>query len=242
MTPTSYAVQFAKTPEQVLAAQRLRHLCFAGDEVGLDQDDFDQACHHVLIFDQTTDQLVCTFRFMYLPSTDRIQETYSAQFYELSNLNDIKGPVLEMGRFCIHPSVNDPTILRLAWSVVTKFVDEEGVEFLFGCSSFHGTDIDTYEHAFALLKERHLAPKRRLPRIKAPRVFEFARKLRLKKPDLRLANKGLPPLLRTYLTMGGWVSDHAVVDDQLNTLHVFTGVEINLIPETRKRLLRAAVV
>jgi hypothetical protein len=45
--------------------------------------------------------------------------------------------------------------------------------------------------------------------------------------------------LRTYLLMGGWVSDHAVVDNDLNTLHVFTGLEIKGIPASRKRLLRA---
>ncbi len=49
----------------------------------------------------------------------------------------------------------------------------------------------------------------------------------------------MPPLLRTYLLMGGWVSDHAVVDSHMNTLHVFTGLEINAIPPARKRLLRA---
>ena len=48
----------------------------------------------------------------------------------------------------------------------------------------------------------------------------------------------MPPLLRTYLLMGGWVSDHAVVDRHMNTLHVFTGLEINAIPPARKRLLR----
>jgi putative hemolysin len=51
----------------------------------------------------------------------------------------------------------------------------------------------------------------------------------------------MPPLLRTYLMMGGWVSDHAVVDRQMNTLHVFTGLEIGAIPAARKRLLRALV-
>ena len=49
----------------------------------------------------------------------------------------------------------------------------------------------------------------------------------------------MPALLRTYLGMGGWVSDHAVIDRTLNTLHVFTGVEISAIPKSRARLLRA---
>ncbi len=49
----------------------------------------------------------------------------------------------------------------------------------------------------------------------------------------------MPPLLRSYLAMGGRVSDHAVIDAQMNTLHVFTGLEIAVIPPRRKRLLRA---
>ncbi len=110
---------------------------------------------------------------------------------------------------------------------------------LFGCSSFKGTDAEEYADAFAMLKDRHLAPRRWLPRVKAPSVFRFAQKLRLRKPDAKRAMLGMPPLLRTYLLMGGWVSDHAVVDNHMNTLHVFTGLEIAAIPATRKRLLRA---
>ena len=57
---------------------------------------------------------------------------------------------------------------------------------------------------------------------------------------MRRAMAQMPPLLRSYLMMGGWVSDHAVVDRQLNTLHVFTGLEIKAIPPARARLLRSA--
>jgi putative hemolysin len=51
----------------------------------------------------------------------------------------------------------------------------------------------------------------------------------------------MPPLLRSYLAMGGWVSDHAVVDRDLGTLHVFTGLEIGAIPAARARQLRAVL-
>ena len=74
--------------------------------------------------------------------------------------------------------------------------------------------------------------------MKAPHVFQFAARLR-RKPDFKKANLRMPPLLKTYLMMGGWVSDHAVVDQQMNTLHVFTGLEVGAIPPARKRLLRA---
>jgi len=148
--------------------------------------------------------------------------------------------MIEMGRFCIHPAYRDPSILRLAWGAMSRFVDREGVELLFGCSSFHGVDAGAYMDAFALLKERHLAPKRWLPRVKAPKVFRFARKLGLRRPDMKLGLRRMPPLLRSYLVMGGWVSDHAVIDNELNTLHVFTGIEIRWVPPGRARLLRRA--
>ena len=82
--------------------------------------------------------------------------------------------------------------------------------------------------------------KRWLPRVKAPDVFRYAARLR-RKPDTKKAMLRMPPLLRTYLIMGGWVSDHAVLDRQMNTLHVFTGLEIGAIPDSRKRLLRAVI-
>ena len=95
------------------------------------------------------------------------------------------------------------------------------------------------EIGFAMLRDRHVAPRRWLPRVKAPEVFRFARLIG--RPDPRRAMAAMPPLLRTYLMMGGWVSDHAVVDAQMDTLHVFTGLEIRAIPPGRAKLLRGTL-
>ena len=242
-----YRARFAETPADIEAAQRLRYLAFiegrgaaaGGDRAeGLDRDAFDETCAHVLVEETRGGRLVCCFRLLHLNRGTEIGRSYSAQYYELSALRDFDGPMVEMGRFCIHPEVRDPDVLRVAWGAMTRYVDEEGVEMLFGCSSFEGTEAEAYMDAFALLRDRHLAPKRWLPRVKAPSVFRFGRKLGLRKPDLKLAMKKMPPLLRTYLLMGGWVSDHAVVDRDLNTLHVFTGLEIRRIPPARAKLLR----
>lgn len=238
-----YEARFAGSEADVVAAQSLRYLAFiagtnaAPREDGRDADAFDDLCRHVLVEEVRTRRLVCCFRLLPLQGGTEIGRSYSAQHYELTALSAFEGRMVEMGRFCIHPEAKDPDILRVAWGAMTRFVDEEGVEMLFGCSSFHGTDAQGYLDAFAMLKERHLAPKRWLPRVKAPDVFRFARRLR-RKPDAKRAMLTMPPLLRTYLVMGGWVSDHAVVDRDLNTLHVFTGLEIRAIPPARARLLR----
>ncbi|RMC37770.1 GNAT family N-acetyltransferase [Paracoccus alkanivorans] len=240
-----YQARLADTSEDIRAAQRLRWLCFVArngtgeDDDQVDSDRLDAECHHMLVEDVTTGQLLCCFRFLPLSGGSEIARSYSAQFYNLAALESFDGPMVEMGRFCIHPEARDPNILRIAWAAMTRFVDEAGIEMLFGCSSFVGTEPEEHAEAFAMLKEHHLAPRRWLPRVKAPKVFRFARALRLRKPNPKQAMAAMPPLLRSYLAMGGWVSDHAVVDPALRTMHVFTGVEIRAIPAARKRLLRA---
>ncbi len=233
-----YTARRAETPGDLRACQSLRARAF-GLSADFEEDRFDAACTHILIEETSTGRLVCCYRMLTLTAQD-IQGCYSAQFYELSALQAYEGPMVELGRFCMDPQCTDPDILRLAWAVMTEFVDAHNVQLLFGCSSFSGIETAHYLDAFAMLKARHLAPKRWLPRIKAPDVFRFAARLR-RRPDLTKAMRVMPPLLRTYLAMGGWVSDHAVVDRQMNTLHVFTGVEIAAIPVARQRLLRALV-
>ncbi len=245
-----YRVRLAQTPAEVEAAQRLRHLTFIAGRgaavggpraEGLDADDLDAACDHMLIEDRRTGQLACCFRMLPLSNGSEIARTYSARYYDLSALAEYPLPMVEMGRFCVHPDHRgDPDVIRAAWGAMTRWVEDNRVGMLFGCSSFQGIDAEAYHDAFALLKERHLAPKRWLPRVKAPKVFRFASLLRMTRPDLKLAQARMPPLLRAYLVMGGWVSDHAVIDNDLNTLHVFTGVEIARVPAARARLLRGA--
>ncbi|MEM9724246.1 MAG: GNAT family N-acyltransferase [Pseudomonadota bacterium] len=204
----------------------------------IDADAFDAACDHVLIEDRRSGQLVCCFRLLPLESGRDIERTYSAQYYELSSLTDYPGKIVEMGRFCIDPEHRNADVLRVAWVAMTHYVDERGFELLCGCSSFEGNDSDVYADAFALLRERHLAPTRWLPRVKAPKVFRFAKQLRLKRSDPVKAMRLMPPLLRGYLSLGGWVSDHAVIDQDLNTLHVFTGLEVKRVPERKVKFLR----
>ena len=230
-----YAVRLARDAADVALAQELRARCFRTGGAR-DVDVFDDRCTHFLVFDERMGKLVGGFRI--LPLTGgQIRESYSAQYYDLEPLTAFEGQMVEMGRFCIAPDVRDPDVLRAAWAAMTAYVDGHDVRMLFGCSSFPGTRAEAYLDAFAVLRARHLAPKQWLPRVKAPDVFRFAARLR-RKPDTAAAMARMPPLLRTYLTMGGWVSDHAVVDRHLDTIHVFTGVEIAAIPPARQRLLR----
>ncbi|XDA99572.1 GNAT family N-acyltransferase [Sulfitobacter sp. LCG007] len=231
-----YGARLARDTGDVDRAQALRARRF-GTQTDRDCDDLDARCDHVLIEERATGALAGCFRVLYL-SRNRIGSSYSARFYGLGRLGDFAGPMLEIGRFCLDPAWRDADILRVAWAAITCLVDRGRVTLLMGCSSFSGTDPKPYRHCFALLRARYLAPSRWQPEIAAPEIHPYARDI-ADPPDLKLALRQMPPLLRSYIAMGGWVSDHAVIDREMNTLHVFTGVEIAAIPLARRRLLRA---
>jgi len=239
-----YRVRLAEHGDDVRSAQALRHLTFIDDtgaaprETSLDSDEYDAKCDHVLIEETKTGDLVCCFRLLPMENGTEIDSSYSAQFYDLDALSTFPDRVVEMGRFCVHPDHRKGEVLRTAWSAMTRYVDARQIKLLIGCSSFQGVDAETYRDVFALLKDNHLAPTQWLPRPKAANIFEFARKLSLRRSDKMQGMRLMPPLLRGYLSMGGWVSDHAVIDHDMNTLHVFTGLEISRVPERISKALR----
>jgi L-ornithine Nalpha-acyltransferase len=238
MSKGRYDVVTAQSPRDIQSAQALRALAF-GLNTPLDRDPFDASQRHILVRERSGGRLVCCFRIGVFEGAD-ITGSYAAQYYGLDRLAGFDGKMMELGRFCVHPDAADPDIVRIAWAALTEFVDSQGIKLLFGCTSFKGIDPDAFLGSFALLARCHLAPRAWYPAEGADEVLRFADQTG-DSVDRKEAMQQMPPLLRTYLLMGGWVSDHAVVDRQMNTMHVFTGLEIDAIPENRKRLLRGLV-
>ena len=223
--------RLAEGPQDIARAQRLRQLCFRGEGPGLDADSHDAACQHMLV-ENAEGVLLSCYRLQVIGTAAGMDHSYSAQFYDLAPLSALPAPMIELGRFCIAPGAADPDIPRLAWAAMTRIVDDSGAGLLFGCSSFRGARPGDHAAALAALAG-HVAPPQHRPGRRAAETVE------LPAAAGRMNPGALPPLLRTYLAMGGWVSDHAVIDRDLDTLHVFTGVEIAAIPPARARALRA---
>lgn len=228
LTRGRYSVRLGESARDVLAAQALRHLAFHGRE-GLDQDAFDARCQHLLVQDAQGTLVACC-RLQVFGAQDDLQASYSAQSYDLSLLARYEGSKLELGRFCLKPGMKDPNILRLIWGALTVILDSQGVTLLFGCTSFLGADPALHALALAALIP-FVAPARFAP---IPRALE-----RVPFPAGQGDPLGLPPLLRSYLAMGAWVSDHAVIDRAMNTLHVLTALPVAQVPPARARALRA---
>ncbi|WP_386681584.1 GNAT family N-acetyltransferase [Loktanella sp. R86503] len=224
-------VRLARTPDDLAACQALRHACFFAAR-GVDADAYDALCRHVMIGGD--DGLVGTCRVMVLPDGAALGASYTASAYDLTPLAGYGRPVIEVGRFCAAPGAS-ADVLRLAWGALTGIVDAEGAGLLIGCSSFPGAVPERHAEALALLGKYHRGPAAQLPRVKAAQTLPLTGPV----PDRRAALSGLPPLLRSYLNLGGWVGDHAVVDPVMDTVHVFTALSVDAVPAARARALRA---
>jgi L-ornithine Nalpha-acyltransferase len=238
-----YTARLADGAADVMAAKTLRYQCFvkgrpADHGQGIDTDHFDDNCLHMLVEEAGSGQLACTYRLLPLRGGYEIHRSYAAQSYDLKRLSTYPEPMLELGRFCIAAGrAADADLLRVAWGAMARIVDAQGVGLLFGCSSFIGADPARHHDALQALARRHLPPPAIAPLKRHSETVPYAANLTDFDPRAALAQT--PALLRTYLMMGGWVSDHAVIDHALDTLHVFTGLPIAAIPPTRARVLRA---
>ena len=226
-----YRVRMAEGAQDIAACQALRHACFYG-RVGLDVDAFDLDRSHVMVMDG--DALAGTCRVKCYHSGADICDSYAAQRYDLSQLFAYDASLMEVGRFCVAPGIAEADVLRLTWGALAQMVDQANVGLIFGCASFSGVDPSVYDAAFSHLAARYLAPAQWAPARRAEEVVPL-----VVRGEKTQALQQLPTLLRSYLSRGGWVSDHAVVDRDLGTLHVFTGLEVARIPARRAAALRA---
>ena len=234
ITRGPYTARLLDGGDDLTEAQALRHLAFRrglGLAVGSsrDHDHYDALCHHLLV-SEAGGTLVACCRLQEFAHGADLSASYSAQFYDLARLSGFAGPRMELGRFCLHPGWSDPDILRLTLGALTSIVDKRGVTLLFGCSSFSGADPAPHMAALAALRP-YIAPPAYAPGPRAPE--------RLALPQGGGSVAGMPTLLRSYLAMGAWVSDHAVIDHEMDTLHVFTGLSTAAVPPARARTLRA---
>ncbi len=240
----SLEVRLAESQEDIQAAQALRYRVFYTEMSAIpspemaalrrDFDVFDQHCDHLLVIDHArgtgSDSVVGTYRLMRRSMADRAGQFYSSDEYDLSRLLAYPGELLELGRSCVDAAYrNRPTMQRL-WQGIAAYVFQHQVALMFGCASIPGTDPRALANQLSYLYVKHLAPPDLRPTAVPDRYID----MNLCEPDAietRRALAELPPLIKGYLRLGGFVGDGAVVDFQFNTTDVCVVVKTDLVTE-----------
>ena len=221
-----YRIEHGQSEANRLKAQKFRQKIFRDSEDGLDEDKYDLISDHCLIFDKkNNDKLVLVFRSRTFSSMEDILYSYPAKYYDLTNLSTLRLRPMEIGRLCVDQHSSDPFLLLFAFKYLRSIVSSRKVDFIFGCTSFVGADNPKHLAGLNSLEKNQIANSKFPIKKKSTRVLNIKKNL-IGARESENARNFLPPLLRFYLSLGGRVSDHAVIDKDLDTLHVFTYVDL----------------
>ncbi|MDP9109258.1 MAG: GNAT family N-acetyltransferase [Pseudomonadota bacterium] len=214
-------LSLATTPEEVREVQRLRYKVFIEtmglsslqNPEGLDRDEFDAYCDHLIVRDARSLKVVGTYRVMSPHAARKMGQYYSEQEFDLSRLDNLRPRIAEAGRACIHPDYRSGGVIMLLWAGLAAFMKREQCEYLIGCASISladgGHNAAALYHA---LSENNLAPVdyRVTPHLPFP-------------IDARESGHTpvTPPLLKGYLRSGAWVCGEPAWDPDFHSADLF---------------------
>jgi putative hemolysin len=237
-------VRVAASAAEVDAVQALRYRVFyqemgaqadaATIATGRDRDAFDAVADHLLVVDHAigpgAEGIVGTYRLIQREAANKLGRFYSADEYDITPIEGFPGRILELGRSCVDAAYRSRVAMQLLWRGIAAYVFHYQIDLMFGCASLHGTDPDALAPELTYLYYNHLAPPAVRPRA-LPHRYVDMRRLTPNLLDAKREQAQLPPLIKGYLRLGGFVGDGAVIDRQFNTTDVAVVVKTDLVTD-----------
>ncbi len=237
-------VRLAAGAAEIDAVQALRYRVFyqemgarADDATAAaqrDRDIYDTVADHLLVVDHGLGggpaNVVGTYRLIQRDSARRIGRFYTADEYDIACIEAHAGKILELGRSCVDAGYRNRSVMQLLLRGIAAYVFQHQIDLMFGCASLPGTDPDALALELAYLRHHHLAPPAIRPRAVPHRYTDMGR-LHPDDINVREAIYRLPPLIKGYLRLGGFVGDGAVIDAQFNTTDVAIVVQTDLVTD-----------
>lgn len=235
-------VRLANSSTEVDWAQALRYRVFYEEMSAVptpemaararDFDIYDPLCDHLLVIDHANgdgpESVVGTYRLIRRSAAALAGRFYSSDEYDISPLVALDGEILELGRSCVDANYRTRGSMQLLWRGIAAYVARHDIQVMFGCASLPGVDIEALAEPLSYLHHYHLAPEKLRPVALQERHLSMNR-LPADQIDAKRALSVLPPLIKGYLRLGGYVGDGAVIDPQFNTTDVCIIVKTELI-------------
>jgi putative hemolysin len=226
-------LRLAENEDEIRAAQALRYRIFYEEmsaeptaemsRLRRDFDSFDDYCDHLLVIDRALPagprRVVGTYRLLRRAMAEKRGQFYSVDEYDIRQILAFPGEILELGRSCIEPAYRQRSIMQLMWRGIADYVMYHEIGLMFGCASLAGVDPKAHALALSYLYHHHLAPANLRPRA-LPSRYVAMNMMPRDQVDARAALGQLPPLIKGYLRLGGFVGDGAVIDNQFHTTDV----------------------
>jgi putative hemolysin len=196
---------------------------------GLDRDRFDESCHHLMLIEAASGDVVGTYRLQTAEQARAGAGLYCAGEFELAGLDSIVERGVELGRACIAREHRHGSALFALWRGLAAVLAWSRKRFLFGCCSL--TSQDPREGlALARWLEREGHVHARLRAVPHPALACVAAE------DGVEPAVALPKLFGTYLRYGAKVVSLPALDREFKTIDWLVVLDARALPLRMWRL------
>ena len=207
-------------------------------ETGLDTDHFDLFCEHLVVEDKAADEksahrIVGTYRMQSGMTAARNLGYYSAQEFDLSPYEALRGEVLELGRASIDRDHRTPEVLTLLWRGIAQYATDMQLRYLIGCSSLNSADPREGWQMYRQLKNYRVAEE-----LATSPTEAFACPGEEMEEGSEAEAAKVPKLLKTYLAIGARICGAPAWDREFGTIDFLTLLDLRTISSSaRNRFL-----
>jgi len=215
-------LRLADSPKDLQRVQKLRFNVFglemgaqlASASQGIDCDEYDALCDHLMVEDRASGKVVGTYRMLSPSAAARAPSLYSEHEFNLGRLEHLRPNLIEIGRSCVHKDFRSGAVITLLWAGLADYVHKHGCSYLAGCASVSLADgghqaVSLYRQ----LEASHLSPAdwRVFPLLPLPldRIVDDA------------APAPMPALIKGYLRAGAYVCGEPAWDPDFNCADFF---------------------
>lgn len=226
-----FVIKTVTTMEELKEALALRFEVFHKEMIGkttpwgLDVDEFDFDCDHLIIKEKRSNKVVGTYRVRCSEFTNKF---YSAKEFLMNTILEQPGVKLELGRACIHKDFRRGVVISLLWRGIGDYLAASDSQFLFGCAT-----VKTDDPRDAALLTQYFEEQGRInPGFRTrptlaytmPMFSYFKDELRspLSESQKAEAEKLLPPLCRAYLKIGAYIGGEPAWDQEFQCIDFLT--------------------
>lgn len=218
----------ARSADEIEALQRLRYAVFSeemqavfpGGSGGIDADDYDPWCEHLMVRESGTGRVVGTYRLLTPVNAARLGRYYSESEFDLTGLADRRSQTIELGRSCIHPDYRNGSVIMLLWAGIAHIVKHLKLRYVLGCASVSLRDGGVTAAHVWHEAQRAMAHAPDLPRLRPLHPYP----VRLMDPYQPART---PPLIKGYLKVGARICGAPAWDPDFNSADFPVFLDVN---------------
>ena len=241
----NYLLKFAETPEEILAAQKLRYKVFnceqnrgldTANRDEFDHDEFDEGAAHLIAYSKDNPNPIGTYRAIGQPGNDP-GKMYSAREYYVTGAERYLPMTIEVGRSCVDKDYRNGAVVTLLWTGMAAITMRSGCRYLCGCVSLEDVHPAVAWAVYDDLKDKGLLSTKMS--FKAREQFLFPRppeeEIARVRADRGRIRQAVPPLLKGYLTLGGKLLGEPAFDYEFGSVDLPIMVDMWRLPERYRK-------